>query len=135
MTEITEIIAGLKTNLQTIPGLRVEENLPEMVNPPVAIVALADIEYDGAFNRGMTTYNFDVTVIVGRADSRGAQRSVLGYASPVSASSIKVAIESNRNLDGLIYDLRVTQLRNIGSVVVNDTTYIAADFSVVCYAN
>lgn len=135
MTSIAQIRAGIMQNVATISGLRTADILPENPNPPVAILNLADIEYDNAFNKGLTIYNFDLTVLVGRSDARGSQASLDQYVASDGAGSIKYAVESNRTLNGLIYDLKVTQLRNIGSLTVNDTTYLAADFSVVCYAS
>jgi hypothetical protein len=38
MASITELRAGIKTNLATINGLRVSDYQPDNINPPVAIV-------------------------------------------------------------------------------------------------
>lgn len=135
MTSLAQIRAGIMQNVATISGLRTSDLLPESPNPPVAILNLSDIDYDNAFNKGLTIYNFDLTVLVGRADARGSQAKLDEYVASDGVGSIKMAVESNRTLNGLIYDLKVTQLRSIGSLTVNDTTYLAADFNVVCYAS
>lgn len=135
MASITELRAGIAANLATISGLRSAAEIPDQPNPPVAIVQLADVDYDQTFNRGMTLYNFDVTVLVGRASERTAQRSLDAYCSSTGTSSIKLAIESNRTLSGIAYDTRVSQLRSVGSTTVQDTTYLAAEFTVQCYAS
>jgi hypothetical protein len=131
---ISQIRAALATNLATIPGLRTAAEVPDLPNPPVAIVNLDSVTYDQAFAKGMTNYNFTITVIVGRAAEREAQRKLDGYISP-GTNSVKNAIESNKTLGGYAYDCRVVSMNSVGSVTVSDTTYLAADFTVTVIAN
>lgn len=131
---ISNIRAGLATNLRTISGLRVWEEIPDNPTPPTAIVMLNGISYHRSMQNGLTEYQFVVQVIVGRAAERNAQRYLDLYADVTGASSVKVAVESNRTLSGVVQDLVVTAMPNIGSVIVNDQTYLAADFSVAVYA-
>lgn len=135
MASITDLRAGIAANLATIAGLRTSAEMPDNPNPPVAVVSISDVDYDLDFNRGMSQYNFDVTVIVGRADERTAQRKLDAFCSSTGTDSIKLAIESNRNLSGVAYDTRVSGLRSYGSITVNDTTYMAAEFTVQCLAS
>jgi hypothetical protein len=131
---ITLIREALATNLATIPGLRTSADVPDLPNPPIAIVALRSVTYDGAFNKGMTTYNFAVTVIVGRAAERVAQSRLDAYIS-TGASSVKSAVESDSTLGGNAYDCRVVSMDSVGSLSISDTTYLAADFTVTVIAN
>ena len=131
---ISQIRAALATNLATIPGLRTAAEVPDLPNPPIAIVNLDSVTYDQAFAKGMTNYNFTITVIVGRAAEREAQRKLDSYISP-GANSVKNAIESNKTLGGYAYDCRVVSMNSVGSVTISDTTYLAADFSVTVIAN
>jgi hypothetical protein len=108
--------------------------VPDLPNPPIAIVALRSVTYDGAFNKGMTTYNFAVTVIVGRAAERVAQSRLDAYIS-TGASSVKSAVESDSTLGGNAYDCRVVSMDSVGSLSISDTTYLAADFTVTVIAN
>lgn len=128
------IRAGLGKNLATIRGLRVSETIPDQVNPPVAVITLASVEYDGALRGGLTTYTFTVTAIVGRMSERTAQRILDGYISP-GDGAIKNAIESDRTLDGSAFDCRVEAMSNVGSVTIGDVNYLAADFTVTVYGN
>jgi transketolase len=82
----------------------------------------------------MTTYNFAVTVIVGRAAEREAQRRLDAYIS-TGASSVKSAVESDSTLGGNAYDCRVVSMDSVGSLNISDTTYLAADFTVTVIAN
>lgn len=100
----------------------------------MAVVQITSVGFDGAFQQGMTTYNFLVSVIVGRVAEREAQRRLDAYASTSGASSIKNAIESDKTLGGNAFDVRVTDMTNVGAVLLGEATYIAADFAVTVYA-
>jgi len=131
---ISTIRSALATNLATISGLRTASEIPDNPAPPVAVVQITNVSYDGAFQQGMTTYNFLVSVIVGRVAEREAQRRLDAYSSTTGASSVKNAIESDKTLGGNAYDVRVTDMTNVGAVLLGEATYIAADFAVTVYA-
>ena len=131
---ISQIRTALATNLATIPGLRTASEIPDLPNPPIAVVSLDSVNYDQSFAKGMTNYTFTVTVIVGRTAEREAQRKLDAYISP-GANSVKNAIESNKTLGGYAYDCRVVSMNSVGSVTISDTTYLAADFTVTVIAN
>jgi hypothetical protein len=131
---ISLIRQGLATNLGTIPGLRTAAEVPDLPNPPIAVVSLNSVSYDRAYAKGMTSYLFTVTVIVGRAAEREAQRRLDSYIS-TGSSSVKYAVESDKTLGGNAYDCRVVSMDSVGSVTISDTTYLAADFSVTVIAN
>jgi len=131
---ISLIRQALATNLATISGLRTAAELPDLPNPPIAIVNLKSVEYDGAFNKGLTNYSFGITVVVGRAAEREAQRRLDAYIS-TGASSVKSAVESDKTLGGNAYDCRVVSMDSVGSLTISDNTYLAADFSVTVIAN
>jgi hypothetical protein len=134
MASISELRAGIAANLATIPGLRSAPEIPDNPNPPVAIVSLDSVTYDRAYAKGMVDYNFTVTVIVGRAAERIAQRTLDTYIS-TGQNSIKNAIELDKSLGGKAFDCRVTSLNSVGSIQLNDNTYLAADFTVSVIAN
>jgi hypothetical protein len=130
MADIQLLRTGICNNLATITGLRTSVDIPDNPNPPVAIVQLVRVEYHQDFRNGMAEYTFAVQVLVGRVDERSAQRNLDAYCSSDSDSSIRRAIESNRNLGGNAMDCVVTEMSSYGSVLVNDTTYLAAEFAV-----
>jgi hypothetical protein len=134
MASITDLRAGLATALGTISGLRTTTETPDTISPPIAIVNVANVSYDLAFQRGLDEYNFVITVIVGRVGERSAQRLLDSYVSPVAPSSVKLAIELDRTLGGKCDTLRVTDMRNYGSLVIGEITYLAAEFNVVVFA-
>lgn len=133
MATIAQIREGIADNLATIAGLRTTDTVPDNPQPPVAIVSPSSIQYDLSFQRGLDLHNFVVMIIVGRASERNAQRTLDLFCAGTGASSVKAAIESNRTLTGLVQDLRVTSMRNYGSTVIGETTYLAVEFDLVVY--
>jgi hypothetical protein len=135
MASISELRAGIKTNLATITGLRVSDFQPDNINPPVAIVFPISVDYDDTFARGMQTYTFSVQVIVGRVSERSGQNAIDSFISSTGANSIKLAIESDKTLAGDAFDVRVTDMRNYGELLVGEVNYLSAEFVVLCYAD
>lgn len=134
MATISEIRSGIAVNLATITGLRTSAYVPDDPKPPIAVVLPQGILFDTSFARGLDTMTFTVLVIVGRVSDRNAQNTLDSYCDPLSATSIKKAIESDRTLAGKIDDLRVTEMRNYTSITVSDNTYLSAEFVVSVYA-
>lgn len=133
MPTLSQIRTGLATNLRTISGLRVYEEIPDNPQPPSAVMVLNNIEYNQDFG-GSAKYNFAIQVIVGRAAERQAQRYLDLYADPTGASSVKAGVESNRTMSGVVLDTYLESMPNIGTVTINDQLYLAADFLVAVYA-
>jgi hypothetical protein len=134
VASITDLRTALATRLGTIAGLRTSIEMPETISPPIAVINLQNVEFDKAFSRGLDTYNFVITVIVGRVGERSAQRLLDSYVSSTGASSVKLAVELDRTLGGKCDTLRVTDMRNYGSIVIGEITYLAAEFNVAVYA-
>lgn len=130
---ISDLRRGLANNLQSIKGLRVVETLPDVVNPPMAMIGLNKVTYNRQNNSAMSEYNFTVTVVVGRVSERVAQQTLDVFVAP-GAGSIKAAIESDKTLDGWAYDVFVGELSAYGAVQVNAIDYLSAEFSVQVFA-
>ena len=136
MADISKIRDAIAANISKhIRTLRTSAEMPDNPNPPIAIVGIQSIDYDGAFANGLTTYNFTVTVIVGRATERIHQRTLDAYMASTGKTSVKEAVELDKTLAGNAYDVRVVNMSNFGSIQLNDNTYLAADFTVTVYAN
>ena len=133
MATIAQIRTGIAANLATISGLRTTDTVPDNPQPPVAVIMPSSIQYDLSFQRGLDLHNFVVMIVVGRASERQAQQTLDLFCAGTGASSVKAAIESNRTLTGLVQDLRVTSMRNYGSTVIGETTYLAVEFDLVVY--
>jgi len=135
VASITNLRTAIATNLATISGLRTSAEMPDNPNPPIALVRPVTVEYNQAMAKGLTKYNFNVLVIVGRADERTAQRSLDAFCSSTGASSIKNAVESDKTLGGNAFDTRVTEMRNYTPIQLNEGTYLAAEFAVDVFAD
>jgi hypothetical protein len=133
MSTISELRQGLATNLQTISGLRVVDTLPDLVNPPMAMIGLTKVSYNQQNQRSMAEYTFQVTVVVGRVSERTAQAALDVLVAPASGS-IKYALESDRTLGGKAYDVFVPELSAYGAVSINGIDYLSAEFSVQVFA-
>lgn len=131
---IQDMRDGLGKNLSTISGLRVSESIPDQFSPPVAIISLTTVEYDNAFAQGLTIYRFLVTLIASRASERMGQRRLDAYCSN-GEDSVKLAIESDKQLGGAAYDVRVTEMGSIGTISLDEATYLSAEFSVDVYSD
>lgn len=135
MALMSELRDGLKANLATISGLRSADTIPDNPNPPIAIVVPQNIQFDNAMHHGMNTYGFSVIAIVQRAAERSAQNLLDTYVSSTGASSIKLAVESDKTLGGKAYDVRVTDVRSYGAITIGEIEYLSAEFAVLCYAD
>ena len=134
MANVGTIRTAIAANLSTISGLRTSSYVPDVVNPPIAIVRPDNIAFDTAFARGLDALEFVVMTIVGRVDERTSQSRLDAYCDTTGTSSIKRAIESNRTLGGAVSDLRVTEMRNYTTLNIGDVIYLAAEFVVQVYA-
>ena len=130
---IADIRAGLATNIATISGLRVTAEIPDNPSPPIAVISLKSVEYDLDMKRGMTAYNFTLTLIVGRVAERDAQRKLDTF-SGKTAQSIKTAVQIDRTLGGFAFDCVLTDLASYGALNLGEQTYLAADYSIRVYA-
>lgn len=130
---ISLLRAGLAKNLQTIKGLRVVETLPDLVNPPMAMIGLTKVAYNQQNQRSMAEYTFQVTVVLGRVSERTAQQSLDVLVAP-GEGSVKYALESDRTLDGTAYEVFVPELSAYGAVSINGIDYLSAEFSVQVFA-
>ncbi len=134
MASITAIRSGLSANLLAA-GIRSSATIPDLVNPPFAIIAPSGVSYHRAFNNALSEYTFTITLIVGRASERSAQNLLDSYCSATGSSSIRLAVESDQTLGGVAYSTVVTEARNYGSVVLGETTYLAVEFNVAVQAD
>lgn len=135
MALVSELRDGLKANLATITGLRTADTVPDNPNPPIAIVLPQSVQYDNAFQHGMNTYTFSILVVVNRVSERTAQNSLDAYVSGTGSKSVKLAVESDKTLNGKAFDVRVTDLRNYGDITIGEINYFSAEFIVLCYAD
>ena len=132
---IAAIRQGIAANLATISTLRTSAFVPDNPTPPIAVVMPQRIEFDTAMGRGMDDLTFTVMVIAQRASERNAQSVLDGFCNSSGATSVKIAIESDKTLGGACFDLRVTEMNGYGPLSIGDTVYLSASFSVTVITN
>lgn len=131
---VGEIVAGLKTNLSTIAGLRCFEYVPDNFAPPCAVVLLESIDYQRAFAGGNAQHRMKVTVIVARTSERAGQEALDAYLSYGGDKSIRTAISTDLRLGGKAQTLIVERADNIRMIAQGDANYLAVDFGVLVHA-
>lgn len=129
-----DIRDGMAANLAHVPGLHVYPYLSAKPELPAAVIHLTRVDYDLSHSRGLDRYEFEIMLLVAIGDDRAAQREIDQYLAPTGDTSIKAMIESDRNLNGIISDMRVTQATGIREFTVNDLTALGCTFQVEVYA-
>jgi len=119
---------GLKTNLQTITGLRVYDLIPEIPTPPCAVVGQLDFTFDIDNARGLDRAEVDVYVIVQRFSERAGQDKLDTFLQGTGATSIKTALEVDRTLGGAVNTLRVTAAQS-GTYESQGNSFISDRYS------
>jgi hypothetical protein len=134
MASVTDIREALAVQLRAIPGLRVQANEPDSINPPSAAVGLQSLLFDRTFGRGHDELQFVVRLYASRADDRAGQRRLDSFIAGSGASSVKEAIEVDLTLGGTAIQCRVTGVDNYGVYEVAGTPYYGAEFAVTVWA-
>lgn len=130
---ISEVKTALATKLGTIAGLRAYAFQPDNPNFPCAIPTLTNIEYHGAMGAGLVTYQFTVSVIIGRVSERSSESKLNEYGSYSGASSVRQVLEADGSLGGVVDDTVVMSATNITAISIGDTDYLMMDFAVTVY--
>jgi hypothetical protein len=121
---INQIATALATQLATIPGLRTYAYQPDQLNPPIAFPILQTVNYHKAFGGGDVTTDWNITVVAGRYTDRTAHSLLDSYLSYSGASSIRLALESNPTLSGVVATLVLSSAANISAVTVGDAEFL-----------
>jgi hypothetical protein len=129
MATIQEIRAGIKARLDTIAGLRAHANMPGTINAPAAVVARRSTEFDTTLDGQSDDLTFAVTVFVEWTTDR-AQEKLDAYTASGGASSIRVAINGDPTLGGVVdfaAAVSVGRDRPVEWPPGSNQTYLAAD--------
>lgn len=128
---IEQMMAGLKTRLATISGLRASDFAPDNPSPPCAFPLVPTIpSYRETFGRGSYVIPFQVVVLTGAQLDRVGQHRLAGYADQTGATSIRAAIEGDKTLGGIVMDLVVDSFDPNGLQDVGLVGYYGGIFAV-----
>jgi len=132
MLDIGPIRDALGLNLQTITGLRIYDQLPDVIVPPCAVVGQLDFTFDVDNARGLDQASTDIFVIVQRFSERTGQAKLDSLLAGTGPKSIKTALESDRTLGGLVDTLRVLTA-DAGTYSSGDQTFLSYRYNLVIY--
>ena len=129
-----DIKKGLADRLATVSGLRVAAQIPEQINPPVAVVSRAQVNYHRDMAGGTTEWTMQVQLIAGRMADRQAQRTIDAWLSWDGAKSVRNAIEADGTLGGAALDTIVTSADALTTFQIGDSEYIGVTLNVTVFA-
>lgn len=114
MASIGQVRAGIKATIENaVADLRVYRTVEEIAHPPAVVVALATddtADFTGAMQRGMDTWQYDLTVLVPYPDAVIGQDDLDQYIDGAGDKSIRQAIYLNRSLGLVRTDAHVARV-------------------------
>jgi hypothetical protein len=120
----SQVLAGLKTRLSTITGLRTFSYQPSQVNPPVAFPVINQVNYHRAMRGGLVVYDCVVYVITGRYTDDRANAEIDEYLAFSGAKSIRQALEGDETLGGVAQSLTVASSTDITALSQGDAEFL-----------
>jgi len=129
--DLNAVAAGLAANVRAVPGLTALDHVPDSLPEPVFMVGEIDIEFDQTFGRGSDTLTITCRVMVARSDDQGGQQKLREFMAGGGVTSVKRAIEADRQLGGACDDLRVVRATGNRLFVVGETRYYGVEFTVM----
>jgi len=131
MANLTNIRNEIKNNLANISTLSVYGYVPDMVEPPTAVVGVMEtINYDASMQRGADRYEIPVFLYVSRVDAQDSQETLDGYLASSGSTSVKAQVESDTTLNGEAQSVRVVSASNYGVYEINNVAYLGVEFIV-----
>ena len=125
MIKISKVRDAIGKNIESISGIRIYDQIPDVVVPPCAVVGQLDFTFDVNNMRGLDQASVDIFVIVQRFSERAGQDKLDNLLAGTGNGSIKTALESDRSLGGLVDTLRV--------ISAESGTYNSGDQSFLSY--
>ena len=125
---------GLKNALETIPGLRAFDTMPQAIpETPVAYVLPVTGNYHYTMDDNLR-YDFDITVAVSLKPSFSQAQELLDeFISPTGDRSIMKAIEADPTLDGACDMVKCDAFTDYGFVIYGGIQYLGVRFRVEIY--
>ncbi len=135
MSSFSSVRTALKTTItNNVSGIRVYDTIDDMINVPAAVLIPTSINFTEAMARGTDRYEFDLIVVVSRADSRSGQNELDGYINGSGSNSIRQAVFENATLGQSDTSAVVTTMSDYGATyAVNGVESIGARLSVTVY--
>jgi hypothetical protein len=130
---LSDIKNGLAARLKTVPRLRVAAQIPEQVNPPVAVISRASVNYHRAMAGGATEWTMQIQLVAGRMAEKQSQRTIDAWLSWDGPQSVRAAIEADGTLGGVALDTVVTDADALSTFQIGDSEYLGVTMNVTVY--
>jgi len=104
------------------------------VNPPMAVITRATVDYQKAMSGGLTEWSMQVQLVAGRMADQQAQRQVDAWLSWDGPQSVRQALEADRSLGGAVNTLVVTEATALTAVQIGDSEYLTVTVNVTVWA-
>lgn len=131
MTILADIVAGIKTRLDTIDGLRVYDHVPADPNLPAAVIVPPEINYRETMRAGVIRLQFEIVLLTSSADHQRGQRKLFPYLDWGTPESILDAIDADRDLGLTNVDAAILNSRPLGLEEVAAFQAFGASFSLL----
>lgn len=126
---------GIKTRLNTIPGLRVyaPSELEDTLELPCALILPGESLY-------ATTYEpahdltFRIVICIAKQDTPAAFNVILDYIEAVGAKSIFAAIDADRTLNASCDTSKLQRNLGVGSTVWGGIGYLSTEFELAVWS-
>ncbi|MBM7083605.1 hypothetical protein [Micromonospora humidisoli] len=131
--DISRVRAGLGAAAGTVvsdPPLTTFGYVPDAFEAPCFFPAEVDVDFTGAFGRGLDELMVTCRVLVGTADDRASQQLLDGYLSGAGPASLKQALEADSTLGGACDDLMVLRVQGYRYYEHTGTKYVGAELVV-----
>ncbi len=129
--KITDVMKEIGSVLEGIPDLQVFPHPSDSITPPTAEVLFPDIDYDQAFQRGLSQMQGAIVVSVGRILDQAAFEALARYADPADTPhSIHAALYNHTFPENKWTTCSYALATNGFGVdhVVNEISYVAYRF-------
>lgn len=134
---LVQVMQAVQVAVATIPNLRGRTDvfMPDQINPPQAVVPMPKITaYHSAFNNGLMHISAQVIVITAQKVDRIGQDNLTTYADVVGANSLKLALEADKTLGGVVSDCTVLDWAPVPIEDVSGLGYYGGVFNLQIYA-
>lgn len=127
---LAQIRDALGDAVRTINGMRASEHMPEQVSPPVIVIQLDRVDFHGAMQGGLRTFQFILIAVVGRMGERTSQDLLDRVTDFDGPDSLREAIEADPTLGGACWAVKVTGARAVRPINIGDAAYLGVEFEV-----
>ncbi len=129
---LAQMRAGLKTRLATISGVQTYASRPAVPNLPCLFPGgVSNVIYHSAMGNGLAEWTFSVWALVSDAKpTEQAQADLDLYLDSTGTSSVRVAIEGDGTLGGVVDDCVVDSSNGEAIYVTEQGSYYGAEFSI-----